>query len=200
MGRTFILWFTDEIQQTENSAATQKFWPIPVPVALKEEFIVLSWPLVPYSGRRHLKHPLLYYDVAFDPRHPANLLEKRGTHFLALSQEDRELPVSTLCKLTEIVIKCPHVGSLVVERSEGLRCIDVFYAIYCKYQKKPRAHEIPTDTGKYRAAFEQRCLDSPGLAEDNLQIGFLRVDLLRGNRVFAGLKRSNGQWQLVFHE
>ncbi|KAJ7780197.1 hypothetical protein DFH07DRAFT_729903 [Mycena maculata] len=99
-----------------------------------------------------------------------------------------------------MVIHCPHVGSLLVERPEGLRCIDVFYAIYCKYQKKPRSHEMPTaDKAKYQRAFEQRCNDCPGLAEYNrTKIGFLRVDLLRGKRIFGGLKRSNGRWELLF--
>jgi len=170
-------------------------------VALKEESIVLSWPLVPFTDRRHLKYPLLYYDVAFDPRENENLKDNRATHFLALPQEDRELPVSTHCKLTEIVIDCPHVGSLVVERPEGLRCIDVFYAIYCKYQKKPRSHEMPADRAKYLRAFEQRCKDCPGLGEYNrTKIGFLRVDLLKGNRIFDGLKRSKGRWELVIHD
>lgn len=170
-------------------------------VALKDEAIVLSWPLVPFADRRHLKHPLVYYDVAFDPRDTANIRDNRKTHFLALPQEDRELPVSTHCKVTEMVIHCPLVGSLVVERPEGLRCIDVFYAIYCKYQKKPRSYEMPTaeDKAKYQLAFEQRCNDCPGLAEYNrTRIGFLRVDLLRGKRIFEGLKRTNGQWELLF--
>ncbi|KAJ6587035.1 hypothetical protein DFH09DRAFT_1308099 [Mycena vulgaris] len=166
-------------------------------VPLKEESIVLSWPLLPFAERR--RHPLVYYDVAFDPRDPANVKDNRRVHFLALPEEDRELPVSTHCKLTEIVIHCPHVGSLVVERAEGLRCIDVFYAIYCKYQKKPRSNEMPADRSKYQPAFEQRCNDCPGLAEYNrTQIGFLRVDLLRGKRIFEGLKRSNGRWELLF--
>ncbi|KAK7005613.1 Metallo-beta-lactamase protein [Favolaschia claudopus] len=169
-------------------------------VALKDESIVLSWPLVPFSDRRHSKHPLLYFDVAFDPRDLDNLRDNRATHFLALPQEDRELPVSTHCKLTEIVIDCPHVGSLVVERPEGLRCIDVFYAIYCKYQKKPRPHEMPADTRKYVPAFEQRCKDCPGLPEYNrTRVGFLRVDLLKGKRIFDGLKRSKGRWELFIH-
>ncbi|KAJ7924927.1 hypothetical protein B0H13DRAFT_1168534 [Mycena leptocephala] len=167
-------------------------------VGLKEESIVLSWPLVPFTDRRHLKYPLLYYDLAFDPREVVNVKDNRMTHFLALPQEDRELPVSTHCKLTEMVIHCPHVGSLVVERPEGLRCIDVFYAIYCKYQRKPRPHEIPADRTKYQRAFEQRCEDCPGLAEYNrTKIGFLRVDLLKGKRIFEGLKRTNGRWELV---
>ncbi|KAJ7178417.1 hypothetical protein C8R43DRAFT_457826 [Mycena crocata] len=170
-------------------------------VALKEESIVLNWPLVPFSERRHLRQPLVYYDCAFDPREPGNIRDNRQNYFLALPQEDRELPVSTHCKLTEMVIHCPHVGSLVVERPEGLRCIDLFYAIYCKYQKRPRSHEKPavTDKAKYQLAFEQRCIDCPGLAEYNrTQVGFLRVDLLRGKRIFDGLKRSHGRWELQF--
>ncbi|KAJ7188121.1 hypothetical protein C8R46DRAFT_1053725 [Mycena filopes] len=168
-------------------------------VPLKDESIVLSWPLVPFADRRHLKYPLLYYDVAFDPQDKGNIKDNRQTHFLALPKEDQELPVSTHCKLTEIVINCPHVGSLVVERPEGLRCIDVFYAIYCKYQKKPRSHEMPTDEAKYQAAFQQRCQDCPGLPDFNRRVGFLRVDLLRGTRIFDGLRRSkHGRWELLF--
>ncbi|KAF8176685.1 hypothetical protein K438DRAFT_1533500, partial [Mycena galopus ATCC 62051] len=76
---------------------------------------------------------------------------------------------------------------LAVERPEGLRCIDVFYAIYCKYKKKPRPNEMPVDRAKYEAAFEQRCKDGPGLADLNRRAGFLRVDLLREKRIFDGL-------------
>ncbi|KAJ7901951.1 hypothetical protein B0H14DRAFT_1262450 [Mycena olivaceomarginata] len=169
-------------------------------VALKDESIVLSWPLVSYAERRNLKYPLLYFDVAFDPREPINVKDNRAMHFLPLPPEDRELPVSTHCKVTEIIIDCPHVGSLIVERPEGLRCIDVFYAIYCKYQKKPRPHEMPADRAKYQPAFEQRCKDSPGISDVNLKkTGFLRVDLLKGKRIFDGLKRSNGRWVLVIN-
>jgi hypothetical protein len=171
-----------------------------VSVALKDESIVLSWPLVSYAERRNLKYPLLYFDVAFDPREPINVKDNRAMHFLPLPPEDRELPVSTHCKVTEIIIDCPHVGSLIVERPEGLRCIDVFYAIYCKYQKKPRPHEMPADRAKYQPAFEQRCKDSPGISDVNLKkTGFLRVDLLKGKRIFDGLKRSNGRWVLVIN-
>lgn len=167
-------------------------------MALKDESIALSWPLVPFAERRHLKYPLVYFDIAFDPQDGPNIKDNRWKHFLALPQEDRELPVSTHCKITEMVIECPHVGSLVVERPEGLRCIDVFYAVYCKYQKKPRSHEMPSDPSRYRRAFEQRCADCPGLGEYNLRRGFLRVDLLRGQRIFEGLKRTNGRWELMF--
>ncbi|KAJ7072225.1 hypothetical protein C8F01DRAFT_235133 [Mycena amicta] len=168
-------------------------------VALKEESITLSWPLIPFSDRRHLKYPLVYYDVAFDPQEDVNLKDNRHMYFLALPKADRELPVSTHCKLTQMVIECPLVGSLVVERPEGLRCIDVFYAIYCKYQRKPRSHEMPSEREmrKYMPAFEQRCSDAPGLTEYNrTRIGFLRADLLRGHRIFEGLRRCNGRWEL----
>ncbi|KAF7315560.1 Metallo-beta-lactamase protein [Mycena indigotica] len=151
-------------------------------VPLKEESVSLSWPLVPMSERRHLPHPLLYYDVAFDPQDDMNLKDNRHILFLALPKADRELPVSTHCQITEMVIDCPLVGALVVERPEGLRCIDVFYAIYNKYQKKPRRHELPSnlEMHKYIPAFEQRCLDAPGITEYNrTRVGFLRADLLR---------------------
>ncbi|KAJ6625522.1 hypothetical protein B0H10DRAFT_1782890 [Mycena sp. CBHHK59/15] len=98
-----------------------------------------------------------------------------------------------------MVIDCPYVGQLVVRRPEGLRCIDVFNAIYCKYQKKPRSSEMPANMEKYLPAFEQRCRDCPGLAEFNrTKVGFLRVDLLRGKRIVEGLKRSGANWELTF--
>ncbi|KAF7321657.1 Metallo-beta-lactamase protein [Mycena kentingensis (nom. inval.)] len=169
-------------------------------VATKEESVVLSWPLVPYADRRHLKYPLVYYDLAFDPQDDMNVKDNRHTLFLALPKVDRELPVSTHCKITEMVIDCPLVGSLVVARPEGLRCLDVFFAIWQKecYQKRPHRNEMPQNLDKYKRAFEQRCIDAPGLAEYNRTVtGFLRVDLLRGRRIFEGLRRgTNGRWEL----
>ncbi|KAJ7287417.1 hypothetical protein C8J57DRAFT_585423 [Mycena rebaudengoi] len=170
-------------------------------VPLKEEAIALSWPLVRYADRKKSKHhgPLLYYDAAFDPKDVANVKDNRRVHFLPLPHDDRELPVSTHCKLTEMIIDCPHVGQLIVTNPNGLRCIDVLNAIYLKYQKKPRSGEMPADTTRYMASFAQRCEDCPGLAEFNKKQGFRRIDLLKGKRIFDGLKRSaSGHWELMF--
>ncbi|CAK5281752.1 unnamed protein product [Mycena citricolor] len=160
--------------------------------------VTLSWPLVAFSQREHLPYPKVYFDIAFDPQDPNNLKDNRHRHFADLSQQDREMPICVNYRITEIVVVCPLVGSLVVRRPEGLRCIDVFFAIYSKYQKKAAAAQLPSepDWDRCQQAFKLRCKEAPGLTEYNRKLGLLRVDLLCGRRIFDGLWMRNGQWEL----
>ncbi|KAJ6629316.1 hypothetical protein B0H10DRAFT_1360500 [Mycena sp. CBHHK59/15] len=99
--------------------------------------------------------------------------------FVPLADASRNLPVSTHCSLTEMTIECPHIGQIVVKRSQGIRCIDVYRAIYHEYRERLRAHEIPENLARYT--------------------GMRRVDLLRGKRIFDGLTRSGADWELHIH-
>lgn len=184
--------------QDDQKAGSSKF-AVHRTAPLKEESISLSWPLVNFTSRKRLKKPLLYFDVGFDPRQSKNLMDKRTDRFLPLSEADRSLPASTHCTLTKMVIECPHIGRITVRRSEGIRCLDVFSAIYDAYHEKLRRDERPHDIDRYTRAFKRRCEDSRN-SEAELRAGMRRVDLLRGRRIFDGLSRSGADWKLDIDE
>jgi hypothetical protein len=179
-------------------------------VPLKEEAVALSWPLVEFATRRHSRKPLLHFDVGFDPRiDDWNIRANRGGYSTPLAREELVLPVSTHCVLTKMVIHCRVLDQwpITIERDQGLRCVDVFRAIYDTYHKPLTSMELAALGDGYiercRPAFEQRCKDSPGLPLFNQQRGMRRVDLLRGRRIFKGLTRtseSGAKWVLQFDE
>lgn len=138
---------------------------------------------------------MLYFDIGFDPRDRNNVRDKKTTLLLPLPEADRNLPASTHCELEKMVIECPYIGEITVRRSEGIRCIDVFAAIYDAYHKRLRREEQPCDYHIYTRAFNQRCVDTPG-SQAELNAGMRRVDLLRGQRIFDGLTRSGADWKL----
>lgn len=51
------------------------------------------------------------------------------------------------------------------------------------------------------SAFQKRCRDAPHLPPVNERQGLRRVDLLKGKRIFNGLKRDSRTqtWILEFH-
>jgi hypothetical protein len=138
---------------------------------------------------------MLYFDIGFDPRQAKNLMDNKSASLLPLRDADRSLPASTHCTLTKMVIDCPHIGRITVKRSAGLRCLDVFAAIFDAYRERLRNNEKPADIARYRHAFEQRCRDSPG-PDAELRAGMRRVDLLRGDRIFDGVTRAGADWKL----
>lgn len=172
--------------------------PVPRTKPLKEESIALSWPLVQFSGRRRLSQPLLHFDVGFNPRDPSNLKDDRSGWMAPMPEADRKLPVSTHCTITEMTIQCPKIGKITVRRSKGLRCIDIFCAIYDAYHEKIRPGDFPKDqAARYIPHFYKRCDDCANPAEEQ-EVGWRRVDLLRGKRIFDGLSRSSTDpdWKL----
>ncbi|KAJ6453082.1 hypothetical protein C8R45DRAFT_1083136 [Mycena sanguinolenta] len=164
---------------------------------LKPEAISLNWPLVQFSARRRSSNPLLYFDVGFDPRKPRNLRDNKSNRMAPMSTTDRNLPVSTHCTVTEMVIECPHIGDVIIKQSRGILCIDVFSAIYDAYREPLGDHELPEDIGRYTRHFHRRCQDSSDAATEQIA-GMRRVDLLKGKRIFDGLTRSGGNWKLGF--
>ena len=170
---------------------------------LKDESISLSWPLVEYNQRKRDHKPPLYFDIGFDPRYDMNIRVYRGGAYSRMTPQEGDIPVSSHCTVTKMVIVCKELSRwpVIVERPEGLRCFDVFYAIYKTFQVPLTEREKREIDRSYvdrcRHAFEQRCKDSPGLYEWNRQQGMRRVDLLRGNRIFKGIKQSGAEWTLM---
>ncbi|KAJ7287328.1 hypothetical protein C8J57DRAFT_1283556 [Mycena rebaudengoi] len=172
---------------------------VPHKAPLKEESVSLSWPLIKFNASQKRKiYPLVYFDVGFDPRQSENIKYRTsGLDFHSLPITDRDLPVSTHCTVTEMIIECPHIGQIVVVRQAGIRCLDVFYEIYRGYHERLGHHELPRDSQRYWPAFELRCQYGPN-RDHEVRAGFRRVDLLQGKRIFDGLTRLGANWELHF--
>lgn len=116
---------------------------------------------------------------------------------IILKTSDLEKPASEV-PLTEMSIRCsqlPH-WDIHVSRSSpgGIRCFDVFHAIYETFHfvmsPTEKDHYIPSDRlARCEAAFQKRCSASPGLRGYELSQGMRRVDLLEGQTIFMGLRR-----------
>lgn len=170
---------------------------------LKDEAISLSWPLLDNSQRKRDRQPPLYFDIGFDPRYDMNVRIYRGGVYSRMTAQEGEIPVSSHCTVTKMIIVCKDLSRwpVIVERREGLRCLDVFYGIYRTFHEPLTTREKReidhTYLDRCQSSFEQRCRDSPGLPEWNRQQGLRRVDLLRGNRIFKGIKQSGSEWTLT---
>jgi len=114
------------------------------------------------------------------------------------------MPASSHCVVTKMKIYLEdfYKWPIIAERAEGLRCIDVFVAIY-KTFAVPLTEE---DMYDYRSefirtcvpAFKQRCKDGPGLTEVNEARGLCRVDLLRTQKIFKSISKKGREpaWTL----
>ncbi|KAF4577288.1 hypothetical protein EYR36_005275 [Pleurotus pulmonarius] len=170
-------------------------------VPAKAESIALSWPLLKYNPAR--RRPLLYFDIAFDPDIPGNIRARKYGEgvFMNLTPAEQEMSICTHDVVTDMHIVYPKLPTwpVHVHRLDGIRCIDVFEAIYKVFNKRLRKEEaIPAEhIHAYRPAFEQRCRDSPCLTEYEKKQGMRRVDVLRGTRMFSGLTQAkDGRWVL----
>lgn len=98
--------------------------------------------------------------------------------------------------LTEMTIRCsqlPH-WDIIVQNDEGVKCRDVFEAIHRSLtlrltSQEQQKHIKAQDRSKVEEAFQKRCRDIPLQKNVALREGFLRVDLLKGQRIFMGLTR-----------
>ncbi|KAJ7028444.1 hypothetical protein C8F04DRAFT_1044088 [Mycena alexandri] len=98
-----------------------------------------------------------------------------------------------------MVIQCPEIGEITVKRSLGVRCVDVFTAIYDAYHVHLRRDELPRNMGRHVEAFEKRREDDRRSTEAERKEGMRRVDLLRGKQIFDGLSRCGKDWKLEFY-
>lgn len=108
-----------------------------------------------------------------------------------------------------IVITCDKLPlwPIKLKQTTNLRVIDIFRAIYDTYAQPLTQEELMyfgKDTiARCEAAFKQRCDDGPELACLAEKKGMLRIDLLRGRRIFKGLYPDRGQlghYKLVFDD
>ncbi|KAK6987532.1 hypothetical protein R3P38DRAFT_1320394 [Favolaschia claudopus] len=167
---------------------------------LKPKATSLRWLLVKYtSSFKRSKDPLLYFDIGFDPRNHDNLKDRRSKAGMTpVPEEDRILSASSHCFITDMNIVCPKVGVVMVSRRDGIRCIDVFDAIFQTYNEPMRQTEYPGPDVKierYMRHFKARCDACPNPSRE-FWVGMRRVDLLRGRRIFDGLTRLGSDWEL----
>ncbi|KAF8886238.1 hypothetical protein CPB84DRAFT_1787745 [Gymnopilus junonius] len=171
----------------------------------------LAWPLIEYDKRRHNPDPLVYYDAGFNPRIPRYAVKvRRDLINEPLTREEEVMPVSvsaTIRSMTIICKKLPRWPIYLRRPDTSLRVIDIFRAIYDTYSM-PLTHQELRELGedyieKCRRAYLQRCRDSPEFDHLEERKGMLRIDLLRGRRIFKGLIPVPGQawtYELLFDE
>lgn len=98
-----------------------------------------------------------------------------------------------------IVITCDKLSlwPIHLKQTTNLRVIDIFRAIYDTYSQPLTQEELRyfgrETIERCEAAFKQRCDDGPELACLAERKGMLRIDLLRGRRIFKGLYADRGQ-------
>ena len=174
---------------------------------MKAEAIALSWPLTEPNRNSRRQRMSICFDVAFDPRKPKGVtvpVSNDVAHRMDMPYDDIRLQASTHCILTEMRLtldqeefKCWPIK---VKRKEGVRCLDVFEAIYKTLQHRLTDEDVRTfGEARIQRCYRfcvQRCIDSPGLSDYNKQYGMRRVDLLRGRRFFRGIVQSGDDWIL----
>lgn len=154
--------------------------------------VTLHWQLLPYETPKSKKK--LYFDVA----HPPHLIRDHS-HMppVVLHSADMEKLASEI-PLTEMNIRCSQLPHWDIEvspsRPGGVRCFDVFQAIYetfhCVLSPTEKDYYIPTGRlARCEAAFRARCKATPGLRDVELSHGMRRVDILEGRTIFMGLRR-----------
>lgn len=126
-----------------------------------------------------------------------------------LSRQDSVLQLSETAFVNWIVITCDKLSfwPIQLKQTTNLRVIDIFRAIYDTYAQPLTPEEIlyfgRETIGRCEPYFKQRCEDGPELACVAERRGILRIDLLRGRRIFKGLypDRGNmGHYKLFFDD
>ncbi|KZT09173.1 uncharacterized protein LAESUDRAFT_541747 [Laetiporus sulphureus 93-53] len=154
--------------------------------------VTLHWQLLPFDPAWSKKK--IYFDVA----RPVHFIRDH-THMppVALTDFDLLKPASEV-PLTKMDIRCsqlPHWDIFVKPSIPGgIRCIDVYDAIYqtfhCKLTTIEKDYYIPSERRtRCEAQFRRRCRESPALEAVELRDGMRRVDLLEGRTIFMGLRR-----------
>ncbi|KAH7885484.1 hypothetical protein F5I97DRAFT_1937679 [Phlebopus sp. FC_14] len=121
---------------------------------------------------------------------------------LTAAELDKPAVNGTLTKMLITFERGEFTWEVDVKRAQGIRCRDVFEAIYDTFNEQLTPYEkrfIPMD--RYAAiqeAFRLRCKLAAGLSEVELGLGWKRVDILEHGTIFLGLtqQKSGGDWIL----
>ncbi|EIW81179.1 hypothetical protein CONPUDRAFT_82214 [Coniophora puteana RWD-64-598 SS2] len=127
-----------------------------------------------------------------------------GEHVRRLAPEDHH-KLATSEPLTKMVIKVKHYPDweIFVKRSSGIRCLDVFQAIFEAFNTPLTPAEkqmlVPSHMrASVEETFRLRCKAWPGLPDAELAHGWKRVDVLQQATLFLGLTQpqAGGDWML----
>jgi len=108
------------------------------------------------------------------------------------------MQISETAFINWIIITCDKLPRwpIQLKQATNLRVIDIFRAIYDTYAIPLTQEELiyfgKEAIGRCEPAFKQRCEDGPELACIAERKGMLRIDLLRGRRIFKGLYPDRG--------
>ena len=138
----------------------------------------LHWKLLPFDAQR--SKGKLRFDFAREVDE-ITLAESHGTR--PLSVLERNKPAANP-GLKEMVIHCPELPDwpVYVVRQSGIRCVDVFEAIYDTYNVVLTSMERSNHQARVRD-IERRRPPTPGGTKEDVR----RHDLLEGKTVFLGL-------------
>jgi hypothetical protein len=152
------------------------------------------------------------FDAGFNPRFEKYAVRvfKPGDYVSSpLSRQDSVMQLSDAAFVNWIVITCDKLPlwPIQLHQTTNIRVIDIFRAIYDTYAQSLTQEEYlhfgREIIGRCEAAFKQRCEDGPELACVAEKRGVLRIDLLRGRRIFKGLypdRGKMGHYKLLFDD
>jgi hypothetical protein len=158
-------------------------------------------------------HLCRVFDIAFqpDPYNPSGRY-KPGARIWDMQRrlylpdqtvrEHLEQPASSHCTVYKmhIIVSVNPEWSTVVERRRGIRCLDVFRAVYDMLQKPLTRRElgmIPPGSLRYcEDAQNARIKDTPVLEEAERRRGILRIDSFVNYRFLQGLTQKDDVWML----
>ncbi|KAJ3520771.1 hypothetical protein NMY22_g12599 [Coprinellus aureogranulatus] len=169
---------------------------------------VLPWmfndPALRKVDYKHPPQPVVFFDIAFDPRgreYEVKCMRPGQSRLSSLTREEEDMAAAggSMSAPTMIIVNDMFPNWTVVVRSKRVNCrvYEVFRAIYDTYAQPLTPQEmmmIPKDKMPgVMAAFEQRCKDGPGLPPVEMAKGPKRVDVLRSERFFKALEYVPGE-------
>ena len=164
---------------------------------MKQPAFALHWQLLPFDLRRSKR--LLRFDMAF----PVDdiVFQDRGCRSrLSDAELDKPAANDTMTKMLITFEQGPFSWEVDVKNAHGIRCRDVFEAIYKTFNEQLTREEqrLVRNRRAVEDAFRLRCKLAPGLPEVERSYGWKRVDVLLHQTVFLGLTqpKSCGDWVL----
>ena len=164
---------------------------------MKQPAFKLHWQLLPFHQRR--SKGLLHFDIAL----PVDdiVFQDRGCRTrLSDAELDKPATNSTMTRMVITFEQGPFSWEVDVQNAHGIRCRDVFEAIYKTFNEQltPEEQRLVRNRRAVEEAFRLRCKLSPGLLEVERSHRWKRVDVLLHQTVFLGLTqpKSSGDWVL----